>query len=123
MPFASGCYAQAAPGPADAAYGTVPGKRIITPQNELGFEAEPGFPPGVFAVPLNVSKAVAFDTDGTGSGVCSRIDEKPFELNGNVKYYKFRCEGLFTFSAGSRPPDLLFVASTDLQPKLGEKLE
>jgi len=118
---ASGCYSQSVPGSVDAAYGTVPGRRTISSQNELIFVAEPGFPPGVFAVPLNVTQALAFDTDGTGSAICSRIDDKPFELNGNVKYYKFRCDR--SLGEGNLPPDLLFVASTDLQPKVGEKLE
>ena len=118
---ASGCYSQSIPGPVDAAYATVPGRRTIGPQNELVFVPEPGFSQGVFAVPLNVNKALAFDTDGTGSAICSRIDDKPFELNGNGKYYKFRCDR--SLSDGNLHPDLLFVASTDLQPKLGEKLE
>lgn len=118
---ASGCYSQSVPGPVDAAYGTVPGRRTISPQNELVFLPEPGFPPGVFAVPLNVKQALAFDTDGTGSAICSRIDDKSFELNGNLKHYKFRCDR--SLNDGNLPPDLLFVASTDLQAKLGETLE
>jgi len=115
-----GGYSQAVPGPVEAAYGTVPGQREITPQNEVVFVPEAGFSPGIFAVPLNVNKAIALDTEGTGSSICFRIDEKSFELKGYVNY-KFQCDR--SLGNGDLRPDLVFVASTDLLPKLGEKLE
>jgi hypothetical protein len=61
---------------------------------------------------------LAFDIDSAQTGLCARIDEKPFQLPlGNVQYYRFQCDGSWTSRA------VVFVNSTETLPQRGETLE
>jgi hypothetical protein len=101
-----------------AAYGEVPGQRTFDPKVADHFIREPEFPRGMFAVPLERDRLLAFDAESTQSGICTRVDPQSFMLpNGNVQYYRFRCEGEWTSRA------VVFITDTALRPTRAESLK
>jgi hypothetical protein len=73
--------------PLEAAYGVMTvhfaGNRIVR---------DSAYPPGVYDVPLDAGEALAFDNDSARTTICARLDRMPFELNGNVKHWRFQCD-------------------------------
>jgi hypothetical protein len=112
--IAAGCASKAVQPKIAAEYGLVPGQRT-----EDGFRPESGYQPGVFAVSSAEQQLIAFDTHSAQTAICSRIDQKPFELPNhfNSYFYRFQCQGSWT----SR--DAILVNSTKILPTRGEQVE
>jgi hypothetical protein len=114
--IAAGC--EAAPParveePVAAAYGVVVVRFV---DNRVVRDS--AYPPGVYDVPLDADKAMAFDNDSTRTTICSRPDPTPFELSGgNVKHWRFQCDTTWN-SRG-----VMFVADTTIAIRRGEMLE
>ncbi len=114
---AAGCVSNPAPSapaaPVAAAYGVM---QVHFIDNNVIRDS--AYPPGVYDVPLDADKAMAFDNDSTGrTAICARADNKPFELSsGNVKHYRFQCDT----SWNSR--GVMFVADTNINIKRSEML-
>jgi hypothetical protein len=99
--------------PLTAQYGKVEGRRT-----EKGFVRDPTYPPGIFAVPFLSEKQLAvFHPDTVQTGICSRLDEKPFQLNGNVPHHRYQCDVSWVDN------DAIFMDSTVVLPTRGETLE
>jgi hypothetical protein len=100
--------------PLTAQYGIVEGRRT-----DQGFVRDPTYPPGVFAVPfLNEKQLAVFHPDTVQTGICSRLDEKPFQLNGgNVPHLRYQCDISWV------DKNAIFMDSTVVLPTRGERLE
>ena len=100
------------PAPVPAAYGVM---QVHFIDNKVVRDS--AYPPGVYDVALDADKAMAFDNDSVRTTICARANPTPFELNGNVKYYRFQCDT--TWNSRS----VVFVADTQLSIGRGEMLE
>ena len=99
--------------PVSAAYGVIEVRFI---DNRVVRDSS--YPPGAYDVPLDVNKATAFDGDSARTSICTRADNKAFELaSGPTKHYRFQCDT----SWNSR--SVVFVADTAINIKRGEMLE
>lgn len=113
---ATGCEFSSTPAPVEeplpAAYGVV---RVRFIDNRV--VRDTAYPPGVYDVPLDADKALAFDDDSARTTTCARLDKTPFELNGSPKHYRFQCDTSWS-SRG-----VVFVADTQITIERGEMLE
>ncbi|HVG55901.1 MAG TPA: hypothetical protein VM846_15790 [Vicinamibacterales bacterium] len=122
-PAATSAVAPTAPSEPEvnADYGLVPGHRTFDEKAAPDFYIrDAGYPPGVFAVAMpDRERLLAFDVESNGAAICTRIEQKPFDLPNriNIKYARFQCPDDWT----SRK--VVFLDATQFEPKYAETLE
>ena len=104
---------------ARAEFGEIPGHFALNTSGFRGeFVPDSGFGAGVYAVPLDADRLLAFDLESPACAYCPRIDSRPFISPRNSRtYYRFQCEAWWP----TRNP--LFVDTDRPRPTEGELLE